>query len=163
MKKRGLTLAGGIVGTVVCSILTILFLLAVMVLLDVAAELGGGGAVVMVGVLMLLVNVAGLVLNILSICTFGKTPEKFNKWKGTVITAIVFNFIIGIYSLYTGIVGGENVGTMLIYVLFAIALVTAAILMIVDVCLEKKRAAQTVPTEQAPAIEQTEQPKTDAE
>ena len=139
MKKRALILSGSILGTVALAIMSVIVLMAVTVIGDVTAGAAGAGAIMVLSIIILLMCVTGLVLNIISITTFGKSKASFAKAKATVVAAIVFDFIIVLYTLYTTIVGASTAGTVVIYVLIMLALLAGAILKIVDLCFEGKR------------------------
>ncbi len=139
MKKRALILSGSILGTVALAIMSVIVLMAVTVIGDVTAGAAGAGAIMVLSIIILLMCVTGLVLNIISITTFGKSKANFAKFKATVVAAIVFDFIIVLYTLYTTIVGASTAGTVVIYVLIMLALLAGAILKIVDLCFEGKR------------------------
>lgn len=77
------------------------------------------------------------------------------------ISAIVFNFLIALYMLYTFALSGVNSLTLVSLLL----VVAASIMYIIDICLEKGRAkkqeeaqaaelAQSQPTEQPAAPQQ---------
>ena len=164
--KRGLTLAGSIIGTVFSALSTLGAFLLVLGAFGLAS-LGGtveepeiAGAMVIVGgiyALALAFSVTCLDLNAICIKGYKADPEKYHRLRGTIIAAIVFNFLVvvsQIYSLFTT-VGAFNIA---IGVLVLLALVAANVFMIVDLCLEKKRLqANTITTTEATNVNQNQQ------
>ena len=151
--KRGLTLAGGIIGTVVnAGIIALVSIMLVPAMFVVGAAAGGStgsstadaalGAVAglagMMLVMMVIASLAfaivALILNAVSIGAWHGDAEKYRKRRGTIITAIVFNVFVMIYGFITfGVVYGA---------LIAVALIAVSVFYIVDLCLENNRIAK---------------------
>lgn len=143
MKKRALTLTGAIIGTVLLAVLTVLLVIGSYTILAVINAVGGEeGALAgtMVGVIMLVMvafAITALVLNIICIKAYSATPENYAKLKGVVITAIVFNFILAAYYLFSLFTAADAVA-IVEYIIFVLVLVAVAVLYIVDLVNEKK-------------------------
>lgn len=159
--KRGLTLAGGIIGTVVNAVMSGLLALAAIAMLGLTAGIAGSGdsaagavagayAVVLGGIMMIMVAfaVTALVLNAVAITAWNGDAAKYRKRRGVVITAIVFNLLLVLYYIYNVAVAGANLIAIVESVIFILALAATSVFYIVDLCLEKKRLAQAQPTEQ---------------
>lgn len=139
--KRPMTLVGGILGTVANAIFAVMYVLAFSIIIEFAGSVGFA-TVLVVALLELAVVLVGLILSILSIVAWAKAAEAFKKKKAIIITAAVFNIL--------GAILGFIAGTAF-YIVLALVLVATAVLFIVDVCLEGKRAAK------AAAVENTEE------
>ena len=137
--KRPMTLVAGILGTVAQGIVSILMAIGLVTILDFAGGADGTATLLFVGILELAVFVVGLVMSIISITAWAKNPEGFKKKKGIMITAIVFDFI--------GAIIGFIVGS-LFYILFALVLIAAAVLHIVDISIENSRVKKATPVEE---------------
>ena len=127
--KRPMTLTGGILGTVANAIFAIMYVLALTLMFEFIGE-PGFATVLIVAVLELAVFVVGLVLSILSIVAWNKDAGAFKKKKALLIVCAAFNLIGAVLGFITGSV---------LYIILSIALIAAAVLLIVDVCLEGKR------------------------
>ncbi len=133
-KKKYLTLSAGIMSTVVLSILAILYLVDGAVLLD---SLNYGfddyaGVIRTVGIICIVISIIEFVavgLNGASIVAY--KPEKRNKLKATLITAVVFNFVIVLLNIIIFI---SAVATWLIIIgiILVLALICANVLYIID-------------------------------
>ena len=123
--KRPMTLTGGILGTVANAIFSVMFVLAMTVIFQT-----GVASLIIVGILELAVFVVGLVLSILSIVAWNKDTGAFKKKKALLIVCAAFNLIGAVLGFITGSV---------LYIILSIVLIAAAVLLIVDVCLEGKR------------------------
>lgn len=95
MARKILILAGAISGTVMhsCNILYMLCCLASIYV--------GATALIVMSVLGASLSIVGLILNILTIKTWKKSEEEFNKKKPIIITAAVFDFVVvGVIVVY---------------------------------------------------------------
>lgn len=132
--KRPLTLTGGILGIVAQSLIMIFSL--INVILVVPAFGHGADSVIAVAVLLavvaLAVGIIGLIFNIKAVVCWNKPAGDYKK--GSVIVALVFNFL--------GAAAGFLVMNLVIAVLVMLVLIAAAVLQIVDVAREGKRAVQ---------------------
>ena len=160
--KRPMTLIGGILGTVFqCFLVYEAFVLAVVFGELLGSDTGSEGVLIMSLIIILLgACVIALVFNAITIAQWAKSPSDFKKKRGYTIAAIVLNFIIVGFALI-----GFSTSAQITFLaaIELIGLVAASILMIVDLCLEKKRAnecAETVVEEQETEEEQIEQPAT---
>ena len=103
--KRIKTLIAGILGTVANLAWTIMYGYTLIVLI---AFLGGatgatgmaGGIVIFTNAIIFLSALLGLIFSILSLVYFNSSAEVFEKKKKFNVTAIVFNFISGKYTVY---------------------------------------------------------------
>jgi len=143
--KRPLTLVGGILGIVSHAVILIFSLINIIAAIAVLGAGSSAGAsassLAAVGTLMfvflaiaIVIGIIGLVFNIISITTWNKDAEIFKAKKGKTITALVFNFL--------GIIAVFLVMNVIFAVIMMLVLIAAAVLQIVDVCLEKKRNVQ---------------------
>ena len=141
--KRPMTLVAGILGTVFHAIYTLFTLLGISVLiaaLGVASDAGYTDSAAGLGIMFAIFTIIGLALSVtalvLSACSIGcfkADAAKYRKKRGLIITAIVFNALVGIFGLI-------NFSIWNIFVF--LAMVAAIVLYIVDLCLEKKRVAK---------------------
>lgn len=131
--KRPMTLTAGILGIVAQSAAMIFSLLAI---LTCAMGIGNDpyydsfftmGLVIFI--ILLGATIVGLIFNIRSLICWKKSIEDYKK--GSTIVAIVFNFIVVVFGFLTGNVFGVIVSLMLI---------ATAVLQIVDISLEGRRA-----------------------
>lgn len=140
--KRPMTLTAGILGIVSHALMMILSLVSVVgiiAILDLGASSGADpDALAAVGIISLIlivicvvVGILGLIFNILAVKTWNKSTADYKAKKGKIITAIVFNFI-GAGVIFIA-------GNIIISVLVMLMLIASAVLLIVDLCLEKKR------------------------
>ena len=143
--KRPLTLTGGLLGIVSHAVILIFSLINIIAAIAVLGAGSSAGAsassLAAVGTLMfvflaiaIVIGIIGLVFNIISITTWNKDAEIFKAKKGKTITALVFNFL--------GIIAVFLVMNVIFAVIMMLVLIAAAVLQIVDVCLEKKRNVQ---------------------
>lgn len=164
--KRGLTLAGGIIGTIVnagvIAFVGITLVPAMFVVGTVAGSATGstsadaavGALAGLTGMFLVLLIIASLafaivalILNAVAIGAWHGDAEKYRRRRGVIIAAIVFNVFVIIYGLVTfGVLYGS---------LIAAALVAVSVFYIVDLCLEKNRIAkaQAAQVVQAPTQE----------
>ena len=147
--KRPLSLSAFIIGTVFYGIevfSTLIVLSVVIPLTMYNPEQAGGvggvdgyynasiGAIVAVFVLMLAFAITSLVLNACAISSWNKPHETYLKKRGLIITAVVLNFIVIVL---------EFAGFFLYFNPFSVftllGIITANVLVIVDLCLENGR------------------------
>ena len=142
--KRPLTLTAGILGIVSHALILIFSMInmigAIAILGEGASAGANAGTLVSAGILMfvmitiaLVIGILGLVFNIISTTTWNKDVEIYKSKKGKTICAIVFNFL--------GIIAVFLVMNIIFAILIMLVLIAAAVLAIVDVCMEKKRVA----------------------
>lgn len=143
--KRALTLTGAILGLVGGAFLSIIYLITLIGTIELMSYGYGAGPLVL-AIILVAVSVLGLVFSAVCIAPWNKPAEGYKKKKGTIITAVVFNFISALATLIMLIAGfsGWVVILMILGMLLAIA---SAVLLLVDVCAESGRiekAAQKV-------------------
>lgn len=156
MKRRGLTLAGSIVGTVLFGLMTFGQVIMVPIIAtsaNIAINFDGTVDEVMRSILYvlfalslisLMFYIVCLVLNACTIPASSASPEKYRAKRGLIISTIVFNFITFLYSFgvsifaclaYMAIINIFN-----IFMLFGV--LTSGILLLVDLCREKSRVQE---------------------
>lgn len=148
--KRAKTLTAGISGTVGHFLMTIIFIATLAQMVS-FVEYVGGGLIALVAIL-LAIAIVGVVMNILTIVAWNKEPTAFRKKYGIIITGIVVDFVIGIYSLIC-IFTAYDVA-IIIYLILTALIITAAILKIIDLATEKNKVtvANNEPVEIKPSI-----------
>ena len=135
--KRNSLLVGAILGIVGHVVPAFAYLLTFVVLSPLLST-SGVGIVALIGIIGV-VAVVGMILNAVSISGYAKSCQDFKKKYGVIITAIIFDFIIMVYSLLSLIVSNEN-NALWIYIFALIGLSVAIIFKIIDLILEKGRA-----------------------
>lgn len=153
--KRPMTLTSGILGIVSHSLILVFGIINMIFAFELMAlasnEYAGlfVGAIIMV-VYALAVSIVGLVFSILTTKAWKKDTEVFKSKKGKIITSIVFAFL--------GIVAAFLVANIIVAILVMFMLIATAVLAIVDLCLEKKRAGKVeeVSTTAAPNASELE-------
>lgn len=151
MKKRALTLTGGILGTIVTAVITVLLTIAALGTLGLTATVGYAAAGVVLGVIMLIFvafSVTALVLNAVSITAWNGDAQKYAKRRPVIITAVVFNLLLVLYFIYNMAVAGPNAVAIVESIIFIVGLALASIFYIVDLCNENKNNSQPVPPQQ---------------
>lgn len=144
--KRPMTLAAGIVATVLNALYVVLTMFSISIIIAALTSVAGGETaavatyVAIVTLISLAVVVVTLVLNAVAITGYKCDAEKYRRKRGVIIAAIVFNMILTVL-LIVGMAGGA-VGWL--DILLLIGSVAASVLYIVDLCLEKKRVAAPV-------------------
>lgn len=153
--KRIMTLIGAIIGLVFQAIYSVIMLIGIAAIFELIAAGGGGGGMLVgvVGLLEIGLGLAALILNATCIGAFSWSHEKYIQKRGKIITAIVFNVLLALLMMLAL--------SSILPILVLIASLAAAILYIVDMCLEGKRAAAITPAE-APATEETKSDDTQA-
>lgn len=134
MKKRVMTLIGGIVGTVFDAIFSVIMIIGIAAILDLARGAEGSGLVAVVGIMEIALGVIALILNAISISGFACDHDKYKKRLGVIIAAVVFNFLLAILLIFS-LASAVTVITVLVL----IASLAANVLYLVDIGLEKKR------------------------
>lgn len=124
--KRPLTLSGAIIGTVANAVLTIVFIYNAAICLSYGAELTSVGILCLVECLF---SLTALVLDIFSILAWNKDFNGYKKRKGIIITSVVFDFLPTLYLILNFIV---------VNLIFALALIAANVLKIIDLARENK-------------------------
>ncbi len=138
--KRALTLTGAIMGTVANGILSIIMAVGLVAILDVMNGFFAETTILFVALLELAVFILGLIFSIISITRWAKKPSEFKK--GSIVVAIVFNFIGAVICLFS---------ETAINLFLGLVLVASAILLIVDLCLERGRVEKAKAKESTPA------------
>ena len=148
--KRPKTLTAGILGTVGHALMSIILIVAFAYMLDLYEYLGSEPALLM-GIFVA-VAICGVVMSILTIVAWNKESAPFRKKYGIIITSIVFDFVVGIYSLICVFSAYET--AIVIYLVLTALIITAAILKIIDLATEKNKAtvANNEPVEIKPSI-----------
>lgn len=167
-KKKYFTLSAGIMGTVVLSILTILHVLFGASAID-AANYGGMSATGLLTTIGVLYIVCGIIeftaigLNGASITAY--KPEKRNKYKATLITTVVFNFVIILFSVILYVLA-TAVWLLIVGLILDLVLICANVFYIIDLAhkevpqdeqeeqVVKTAATQTAVKKQAPTKEE---------
>ena len=135
--KRAKTLTAGILGTIGHFIISILLLVAFVQLLD-YLEYGDLGGVLALIFILTAISIVGLEMSIITIIVWNKNTTDFRKKYGVIITGVVADFILAIYSLISLF---EASGGIILLWLFMVALfIIAPILKIVDLATENKKA-----------------------
>ena len=164
--KRPMTLVSGILGLVshvmnlVFTFMNIALVFALIADLEYNPEATGAfiAALILV-VISLTISIVVFVFSILALTTWNKAPEVYKSKKSKIIVAIVFAFL--------GIVASYLVSNMIVAILTTLMFIAAAVLAIVDLCLENKRlaaagvTAENATEEAAPAVEAAPATKAD--
>ena len=141
--KRPMTLTGFILATVSTAIYAGYSMFALTLVIDILSSTSatGGATALALLILDLAIAVVTLVLNAVSIKAWNRGPEAYKKYKGIVIAATVFNFIM-IVSLIVGIATTTAETFPILNIIIILALVAANVLAYVDLGLEGKRVAK---------------------
>lgn len=141
--KRPMTLTGFILATVSTAIYAGYSMFVLTLVIDILSSTSatGGATALALLILDLAIAVVTLVLNAVSIKAWNRGPEAYKKYKGKVIAATVFNFIM-IVSLIVGIATTTAETFPILNIIIILALVAANVLAYVDLGLEGKRVAK---------------------
>lgn len=131
--KRPLTLTGFILGTIFLGIEAIAGLI---LFIDFMNYTGNSIVIVALG-LALALSIVSLIFNAISIPAWNKSPEVYRRKRGIIITAIVFNFIIVLFTII-GFASGETNPNMLT-ILEILGIIAANVLGIIDLTRESKK------------------------
>ena len=102
--KRALTLTGAILGLVGGAFLSIIYLITLIGTIELMSYGYGAGPLVL-AIILVAVSVLGLVFSAVCLAPWNKPAEGYKKKKGTIITAVVFNFISALATLIMLIAG----------------------------------------------------------
>ena len=156
-KKKYFTLSAGIMGTVVLSILTILHVIVGASALGALNYDGmsASGILTTIGILYIMLAIiefTAIGLNGASIAAY--KPEKSKKYKATVITTVVFNFVIILFSIIVFIVA-VPVWLLIVGLIFDLVLICANVFYIIDLAHKDlpQEAEQEVPVAKASIVQ----------
>lgn len=144
--KRINTMVGTIMGTVANAYQLVVNLISAFALFGLLADISSGTSMagVLPTILLILLFVAVIVVAFILTCRIFKymnaAPETYESKKGLIIAAIVFNFLVVILLCIGGFEG--TAFGIIMNVLCLLVLVATNVLLIVDMCLEKKRVAE---------------------
>ncbi len=139
-----------ILGTVFDAIFSVIMLIGLTAILEVAEGATGTATFTVVAIITIALGVIALVFNAICISGFSCKPETYRKKRGLIITAVVFNFLLALILLIT-VFNSPQV----INILVLLSSIAAGVLLIVDLALENKRVAKLQAAEQ-PQEEKTE-------
>lgn len=140
--KRVMTLVGSIIGVVFDAIFSLIMLIGITAILEMLDGATGSIVFAIVGILALSLGVVALVFNAMSIGAFSCSPEKFAQKRKFLITAIVLNFVLALLLLIS-LCGTFNAFNMIVF----LASIAAAVLIIVDLSIERGRVEKLQPVE----------------
>ena len=151
--KRVMNLVGAIVGLVFDAIYTVIMLLGIALIFDMLSAAGAGGSALLAVVSLLIVvfGVVALALNAASIGAYNWSHEKYVKKRGLLIAAVIFNVLMALLLILSS--------TEIFAILVFVASLVAAVLIVVDMCLERGRVAKAEAAAQATEEAQPEAPQ----
>lgn len=156
--KRTKSLVASILGTVVTSILVLLFFFSIITAIGLlpsnATNETEYAIWIMVIAFLVVIELFLIVALVLNSVTFGHingSPEKYAKRKGVTITTIVFNFLVMLILVaYCFYAKGFLIAVLLIS---AATLIAANVLYIIDLTQEKERVEQFNKQQENPITE----------
>lgn len=155
--KRVMTLVGSIVATVLHAIFSLIMLLGLTLVFEIIRAVDAPVGSVFLAAIMLVLTAIGivtLVFTAIAMSGFSCDHEKYAKKRGLLLTAVVLNFVVAVFSFV--VFCSSLTGFYLVWFLASAA---GGALILVDLCLEGKRVAKLQAAEQAAQSEQTESPE----
>ncbi|MBQ3494353.1 MAG: hypothetical protein IJA69_02955 [Clostridia bacterium] len=149
--KRWLLFTGSLLGILGHLVPAFVYMFTFVVLSPLLST-SGAGVVALIGVIGL-VCIVGVILNAVAMASFTKNSDEFKKRYGVIITAIVFDFVLLVYSILSIIVANTNNASW-VYIFALIFLSFAIIFKIVDLAQEKKRKTEQKEVNENITIEQ---------
>lgn len=155
--KRAKTLTAGILSTIAHTITSTLMFVVFVQFLALIEYIGG--VIALIG-LLLGISVVGLVMAIITIVAWNKETKKFKKKYACIITGIVADFAIAIYSIIS-IFSTSEIGTIVLWVLIFAFLIISTILKIIDLATENKKTKSITTNQQNNIDISNKNPKND--